>query len=383
MRRTACYFPIVPNREGEITAVGHLSPRARARSRIIYEVDRPTDADAADLGNHIIEAVRKISRAWGSGFSLLVDLPTYGPEHRTTNGSHIVEYAFMCLRQLGALAVPVAGPISARGPEMLEIIRDVALRDKRGAALRVPFAEFNNTDVLQRELSAAMRILALNPAEVYLLFDLEAVHHIPASQRSAAYLTAVIHEALAVTRMSGEFRNVVLCGSSVPESVGKEYDSAPYRGRRIEFDVWRSLLTDTNIPVSFSDGGITALRGDDPRGHGRALARVRLSTPDEHVLHRAERKKYVDLCKRVVSSADFNRTIVAWGATKLRECAREYTQASSPTIWVARDTNLHFETTLVEIEQRLRLAGRITDYQFPEEETSAWLQHSILENVEV
>lgn len=225
-----------------------------------------------------------------------------------------------------------------------------------------------------------MRILTLNSVEVDLLFDLEAIRHIPESQQGVAYLTAVIREALAATRMFGEFRNVVLCGSSVPESVGKEYDSAPYRGRRIEFDVWRALLTDTNIPVSFSDGGITALRGDDPRGQGRALARIRLSTPDGHVFHRAERKKYLDLCRRVVSSADFDRTAVAWGATELRECAQGYTRASSPMIWVARDTNLHYETTLIEIERRLRLAGRITDYQFPKEETFAWLQHTILEN---
>lgn len=116
MRKSACYFPIVPNREGEITAVGHLSPRARARSRIIYEVDRPIGSDAADFENHITEAMRKISKTWGSGFPLLVDLPTYGPEHRATNGSHIVEHAFMCLRQLRALAANFSYQISAPRP---------------------------------------------------------------------------------------------------------------------------------------------------------------------------------------------------------------------------------------------------------------------------
>lgn len=168
MRRSACYYPVVPNREGEIQAVGHLSPHARSRMRIVFEIDRPNDIGTANIEKQVSEATKKIIKAWGSKFPFLVDLPAYGPEHRVTNNSIAIEHAFLCLRQLGASAVPVAGPISARGPELLEIIREIARRDGRGAALRVPFMEFSHTDVLQRELRDALRTLALDSAEIHL-----------------------------------------------------------------------------------------------------------------------------------------------------------------------------------------------------------------------
>lgn len=83
-----------------------------------------------------------------------------------------------------------------------------------------------------------------------------------------------------------------------------------------------------------------------------------------------------------MASVDFDMSLLAWGASKLRECAKGHTQASSPARWVARDTNLHIEATLVEIEKRLQKAGRVADYQFPKEETFAWMQQSILENAD-
>ncbi len=383
MRRSACYFPIVPNKIGEIKAVGHLSPRTRARTRIVLEIDRPGDGDAAKLEEHIAGAARQISEAWGTTYPLLVDMPEYGPDHRATNGSTLIEHPHVCLRQLGMLAVPVAGPVSAGGPEILETVRDIARHERRGAALRIPFLELSHVDILQRELTSSMRILAHEPAEIDLLLDLEAVLHIPEHQRSTAHLTAVVHEALALVRQIGEFRNVILCGSSVPENVGKQYNGAPYRGRRIELDVWRTLLPDAIMPVSFSDNGITPSRGPDPRGFGPAPARIRLSTPDEIVFYRANQKRYVDLCKRALSSTDFDDRIPAWGATKLRECARGHIAPSSPTEWVARDTNLHIETTVAEVQRRLHATGRIRDYRFPEEEKFAWLQHNFLEDEQV
>jgi hypothetical protein len=146
MRRTACYYPVVPNREGEIQAVGHLSPHARSRIRIVFEIDRPADVENANLEKQVSEATKRIIKVWGTKFPFLVDLPAYGPEHRVTNNSLAVEHAFLCLRQQGALAVPVAGPISARGPELLEIVRKIARRDGRGIAIRIPFTEFSHTD---------------------------------------------------------------------------------------------------------------------------------------------------------------------------------------------------------------------------------------------
>lgn len=380
MLNTACYFPFVPNKQGELMAVSHLSPRCRARTRVVYEIDRPAGAQSAELEQHIAEAVNQIVHAWGTRYPLLVDLPGYGPEHRMPDGTTAIDRAYLSLRQMRMVVVPVVGPISARGVEVIHMMRDVVSLNRCGAALRIPFLELSQTDVLQRELQAVMRALALDPGDIDLLLDLEATLHIPKSQRSVAHLTAVVHEALAVISAIGNFRNVIVCGSSVPESVGKEYDDVPYRGQRIELEVWRGVCGRVRTPVCFSDYCITAPRGNDPRGFGSPPPpRVRLSTPHEHVFYRGKPNKYVDLCKRVVSGSDFDPNIMAWGAASLSSCANEHIRVSSPTTWVARDTNLHIETTLAEVERYLSQTGRIADYTFPEVEVSAWLQRTIFD----
>ena len=379
MRRTAAYFPIVPNRAGEIEAVGHLSPFARTRTRIIFQIDRPAEPDPLVFERHISRAAQRISRVWGTTLPLLVDLPFYGPEHRLRNGMTAREWAFVCFRQLRARAVPVAGLPSERGPEQIEEIRKIAHRDERGAALRVPYLELSSPDILLKELMSAIDNLKLPSESLDLLLDLETILGRPTREKNVSYLSGVIREALAVARQVGGFRNIVLCGSSVPERVGKEYEIDAFRGPRIEMAVWRSILKEDVNPVAFSDSGITPLLGDDPRGKGIALARVRLSTPDEHVFHRAARSGYLSLCAKAVSSADFNSKVMAWGASQLRECTYGLTGVSSPSRWVARDANLHFEATVSEIERQLVIAGRVNEYSFADKEKVAWLQRALLE----
>lgn len=361
-----------------ITAVGHLSPYARTRIRPAFEIDRVPDLSAKETERHIGVAVSQVAKSWGSARPLLLDLPDYGPEHRVTNDLLALQYAFLFARQAGLKAVPVRGPVSARGAHILQVVRDIARRDRCGAALRIPFAELSESNVLQRELSTAKSVLELDPADIDILLDFETISHLPTALQSTAHLTAVIHEALAVLSQAGNFRNVVLCGSSVPESVGKEYNDAPYRGRRVELDVWRSILPSATIPVSFSDTGITPPRGPDPRGFGPWPARVRLSTPEGHVFYRRQRRlEYRDLCAEVVSTRDFDGEVAAWGAAKLRDAARGYPASRLAMHWVAYDTNYHLEATAVTIERLLRMTGHIGDYRFPPQESFAWFQTSI------
>ena len=119
------------------------------------------------------------------------------------------------------------------------------------------------------------------------------------------------------------------------------------------------------------------LRGPDSRGFGIPPARIRMSTSEEYILYRANRAEYKSLCRRVVTSDEFDNKIASWGATALRECSHGR-NPSSATVWVARDSNLHFENTVVVVEKYLHEIDKISKYNFPNEEIFPWLQESML-----
>jgi hypothetical protein len=277
------------------------------------------------------------------------------------------------------LAIPVAGPEAVRGPgyDYLEAVARIAHRDGRGAALRIPYEELSDSAKLSFAIEDSLRVLGLQPASIDLFLDFEALGMLPADARSSTAIVTAVSEAVARIGEAG-FRNVIICGSSVPERVSKEYDWAALRVERAEFLAWQLLAAVADkVIVKFGDYGPIYALEQDTDTPVRPPARIRFSTPTEHVLWRAPRKDYVRLCEQVVGSTDFDPDLVAWGATVLYQCARFGRGKGGPTEWVARDTNLHVEVTARAVESALRRAGLLARLSFAEPESFAWNQAGI------
>jgi hypothetical protein len=370
------YFPIHRAKAGEITAVGHLSPRTRTRIRPTFEVQKQREDDDTPLDEYLADVAHQLLEAWGSRYPLFADFSQFGPEDNTGDGQHCAMHFFKCLRQQSMLGIPITGPESVRGPGYgyIEAVAEISRVDGRGAALRVPFDELSDTRKLDRAIGDSLRALSLEPSSVDLFLDLETLALLPAASRSVAAIVSALTDVLRRVRDS-KFRNIVLCGSSIPERVTKEYEWRALRVERTEYVAWQSLIeTLTQILVKFGDYGVIYALEQDVKGSVRPPARVRLSTAEEHVLWRAPRKDYIKLSERVAASPDFDPELAAWGSTVLRLCARYGRGRGGPTEWVARDTNLHIEVTVRAIESFLRRAGRLSGVSFAEPESFPWSQ---------
>lgn len=372
----ALYFPVHRAKAGEIAGIGHLSPRTRTRVRPAFEVQKQREDDDRPLEEYLAGVAHQLLEAWGSRYPLFADFSQFGPEDGTADGKHSAEYFFKCLRQQSMLGIPMTGPESVRGPGYgyIEAVAGIASEDGRGAALRLPFEEFSASEKLEHAISDSLRALKLEPASVDLFLDFEALALLPAGSRTAQGMVSVLVDVL---RQYGEFgfRNIVICGSSVPDRVSKEYDGSSLRVERTEIMAWRSLVESYSKGlIKFGDYGAIHPLEQDVSGPVRPPARVRLSTEREHVFWRAPRKDYVTLSEKVVASRDFDRELSAWGSGELRLCARYGRGKGGPAEWVARDTNLHIEVTARAIESFLRRAGRLSGISFAEPESFPWDQ---------
>jgi hypothetical protein len=372
----ALYFPIHRAKMGEITGVGHLSPRTRTRIRPTFEVQKQREDNETPLEEYLADVAYQLLEAWGSRYPLFADFSQFEPDDNTGDGKHCAMYFFRCLRQQSMLGIPMTGPESVRGPGYgyIEAVAEIAHEDGRGAALRVPFDELSDTGKLDRALGDSLRALELEPSSVDLFLDLETLALLPAASRSVVAIVSALTDVLRRVRES-KFRNIVLCGSSIPERVTKEYQWRALRVVRTEYLAWQSLIdTLTQVLVKFGDYGVIYALEQDVNGSVRPPARVRLSTAEEHVLWRAPRKDYIKLSEQVVQSSDFDSELVAWGSTILHQCARYGRGRGGPTEWVARDTNLHIEVTVRAIESFLRRVGRLSGVNFAEPESFPWSQ---------
>jgi hypothetical protein len=370
------YFPIHRAKAGEIMGVGHLSPRTRTRIRPTFEVQKQREDDDTPLDEHLSGVAHQLLEAWGSRYPLFADFSQFGPEDRTADGRHCAEYFFRCLRQQSMLGIPMTGPESVRGPGYgyIDAVAAIASEDGRGAALRVPFNEFSDSDKLRYAIDDTLQALRLEPSSLDLLLDFETLALLPAESRTAPAMVSVLVDVL---REYGEFgfRNIVVCGSSVPDRVNKEYDGGSLRVERTEIVAWQSLIESYSKGlIKIGDNGIIHALEQDVSGPVRPPARIRLSTAGEHVLWRAPRKDYIMLSEKVVASKDFDPELAAWGSGVLRLCARFGRGKGGPTEWVARDTNLHIEVTVRAIESFLWRMGRLSGVNFAEAESFPWDQ---------
>jgi len=274
------------------------------------------------------------------------------------------------------LAIPMTGSESVRGPgyAYLEAVASIAQVDGRGAAIRLTVDEFNDNVKLQSALDISLGAIGLGPASVDLFLDLETIAFLPQQYRSTEGLVSLLLEPLRGVALAG-FRNIVICGSCIPENVDKRYDGSAMRVERTDLLAWQRVVElFGDVLIKRGDSGVIFALEQDVSGPSRPPARIRLSTPGEYVLWRAPRNDYMSLSEQVIASADFDPNLAAWGATALLQCARFGKGRGGPTEWVARDTNLSTEVTVRAMESFLRSIGRLSGVSFAELESFPWNQ---------
>lgn len=370
------YFPVLRAKSGEISAVGHLSPVTRSRMRPLFDFPVYQDNEKRTFPEYLAQTMSDIRTAWGTERSLLVDFSRYAPDVDIGDGRHPVEFVFDYARQSRMKAIPVTGPQSIRGPELnyLEAVRRIATHDQLGAAIRIPFEDLLLSASLGGVIEATLGLLDLTADRCDLILDADALERHTRMDDPLLELRQVIQSAIRIASKY-RFRKVVFCASSIPENVGPQYDAEPYRSSRVEFAVWKELLSDPTLPlVLFGDYGIITPFQSDANKPVRPPSRIRLSTDAEHVLYRAPRDDHQRLCREVMESPAAYAQAPSWGLNATRACGGGYGGVGIPCTWIARDTNAHIETTMTEIDRQLRSSKRFAEFAFNDLEVAPWLQ---------
>jgi hypothetical protein len=374
---TPIYFPIARAKAGEIEALGRLSPRAHALVAPMLDFALQRPSDRRSLAQYLAEKLGEIATSWGTADELYLDFSRYEPNTTLPDGRHIASYVFNIARQLRLKAIPVAAPLSMRGPgtEYFEAVASVTSRDQRGLALRIPYGTFSNGNKLRIELTEALAHLGASPSEVDVYLDANSLALVPADERAEMDLARTVGAAASYVRGSG-YRRVIFAASELPDWLVPHKKGDVLRVARTEFRVWRRLVAERSLKfLRFGDYGIVHPGQVETEARVIPPSRVRVSLEDEYVFFKGAREEIRSLSQSVVTDGRLHSDVGSWGATAIRECAAGYGDAGGPTQWIARDLNMHIESTVASV-------ARYTDLQEGRDAVSGvdrrgpWLQES-------
>ncbi len=347
-RHFPLYVPVLKGREGELRALQELSAATRARLRPIVEVppipwDYGEDEPLKTIDDHLSTFGPKMQRCWGNE-PLWIDLMWISADERLANGTHPVQEILEVGRDVGLRLIPTTSLI--RDEAYQHSVREAVAADKRGFALRVQLADFEDPEAGHDAMDQVCSMLECGPEETDLVIDLGAV----AEGNAPAILVASM-SILQNLRHAGRWRTLALVGGSFPQNLtGLAPDDISLVSRE-EWRLWRAVRQRSAVlkqMPSFGDYGISHPEPSevDPRIM-RPSASVRYTTQDHWLVPKGRNLRahgfdqYHEVCKTLVQRPEYSGADFSWGDGYIWNCAHREDGPGNLTTWRKVGTSHH------------------------------------------
>jgi hypothetical protein len=330
MENTKIYWPILKGKTAEFRALGKLDVEQKNCIVPVIEIVHP--AKNKEFAKSLDTVIANCVKYWAKDRALYVDgymVQEYGV---MADGSHLMEYIFSGLRDAGVYSVPVISNVTGR--EYNEAVLKISERDNKGVCLRI-FIE-QHTDV-NSEAEDILSFLDLHRHQCDLIIDLRDIR-----TQSPASIAERVKNILKNLDQSEEWRNLVISGSSFPIDLTEFKADQIHRITRNEWEVWKTILQDTEIPCkpSFSDytishPNINEIIGDFPN----ASASIRYTKGPEFVVYRGRGtrqhgfEQFFDVSEALISSGDYCGEGHCAGDEFINKCAIKRKKPGNLTTW--------------------------------------------------
>ena len=377
MHGAFCYLASLSARGGSIEAVERLSPLARSRIGLLFDLPHLALKDGKRIEDELEKRADCIARVARVGCHTFVDAHDYPLEIRTASGQQPIAYLVEALRKRGSNVIPVTGTVTDRGDDYVRTIRNVVGTRGQGVCVRIARDELEDPAYLRAELSTALDLIGISPDQVDLVLNFAFI-----GTDRPEKMRAIALEALEVIQRTGQFRNVALSGTSIPAQLGKRTQGEILRFRRIEYDTWIgvSRLVANEMALAFGDHGIVEIHHAPPGKRVNVPSRIRYTTEREHVIRRAPRGEYSKICRELIASKDFSGGSYSVGDQRLARAAVSLSSKFAPGKAVAHDMNHHLEFVSAQVWREIQDEGRTGSYLLSPPTIRPWLQVELEDN---
>jgi Beta protein len=150
----------------------------------------------------------------------------------------------------------------------------------------------------------------------------------------------------------GQWRCLVVIGTSIPTTLSCVKEGTVGAIRRREWDLW-SGLAQCELPRMPAFGDYAIQHPEPPKDDvaGNTMrANIRYTAATETIVARGRgpvsqegNEQYRDLCKQLVARSEFAGAAYSWGDTVIEECANGLREPGSQNLWRGAGTSHHVQ----------------------------------------
>lgn len=343
------YLVILQSKTGEREALRTASSSTWERLTPLLEVVGPKTPKPPLSEDSVAAWIRKLGIAIGTR-PFYLDILRLNPELPVA-GKHgtdpVLARMYAEARKRGLRFVPVAH-VGQSEAAHLQLVADAALADARGVGLRyrirrvIPPAGLGHRNVLQAQLDT----LGTRAEDADLIVDLEFLDE--DDEVHADDIATALRAMCAV----GDWRSVVVVGTSIPKMLSCIKEGTLGSIDRREWDLWSALASShlDRIPA-FGDYAVQNPEPPlDDAGGNTMRANIRYTTATETLVARGRgpvsqegNEQYQDLCKQLAARAEFAGAAYSWGDGIIDACARGLREPGSQNLWRGAGTSHHLQ----------------------------------------
>jgi Beta protein len=340
------YVPVVQNRSGELAALAHASPATWARMTPLVELVGPRKQSDAYRHDTVKGWVKRTADSVGE-HPFFLDILRMRPAHPTATAGGpcpVLAVIYEAARKRRLRFVPV---LRLSDPHsQTQLLRDAALIDGRGVALRYPLltAALPEGQTLESLVKESLRAVEVEVTGADLLVDLS---YLPPEQD---ILAEDLMSALDELAAFGNWRSFALLGTSIPSMLGGVITQGTVGEiPRREWELWSALKQHRprRMP-SFGDYVIQHPNPPQDGGGPSMRANIRYTTRNATVVARGRgpvvtegREQYRELCQQLVDRPEFVGCDYSWGDEQIADCANGTMEPGANNAWRGAGSSHH------------------------------------------
>lgn len=343
---SAHYVAALQTKPGELDALAQVAPDTWSKFTPLIQIVGPKSPKDIINASNVTTWTGNVARGVGQ-HPLFLDILRLKATHPVATGSGaetpVLERIYWSARRRSLNFVPVVR-VGAADAAHAGMVADAAEVDGRGLALRLairaiaPPAGMTITDYLAKLVADLRGEITTTD----LLLDLGFID--PDTEIHADDLGPAVSHALAV----GDWRNVVLLGTSIPSMLSCVPEGTVGEIARREWDVWTEL-SKLGLKRAPTFGDYAIQHPTPPQdGGGSPRANIRYTQEGSTLVARGTgpvyqegAEQYVGLCQQVVAQSEFSGQTYTWGDGIIDGCAKGEVEPGSQRMWRGAGTSHH------------------------------------------
>lgn len=346
------YVPILKCKAGELAALKSIGDEIKNSITpllcihpvpLAYPPEKGDPYPSKSVSKHLEDVAKKLSAAWGSEKSVIVDFDL--PVDALAGTAHYLTFFFDLLLGDEVKLIPTYGPDRDGDDLYLSSLKSFVPSKCKELCIRLTWQDVELYGELNQKIIDIMKLFSINEKMVHIVFDVRSIEPEEIDGKCE-----IIVKAINSLSNLNEYKSLTVSAAGIPKDMSKFKASSENNQIRSDYKMW-GLISDKkpNRKPLFSDYCIVNPDAAevDPRKMSRS-ARIRYTTDKDWLILKGKGYKKSpasiqnhELSKALITHKKYMGEGYSVGDGFINKCAKKSIGPGNAQQWVAAESNHH------------------------------------------